>query len=1783
MLTIIMLFGIIGPANVYAVENTSVDSYGELLADGLTEGRYVDSTAQNSEQYEYTVVGSDGSVATVDVDETNTIRLQVGESITVDGLVEGSPSVSEIVRVRESAQYEQIPATSFVSGANYLITTVDGQYILKNNPKPSYGTWAPGLTLRLNDYSESWKVIVVNSDEENGVYEVNFQDEDGKYMTFANPESDSGANTAVTMEMEPQVIDLTRKEEGMYSISYTSSNSYTTYLNNLGGKNTQAAGWSSGNVTNANGWRFYKESGSTILTGQTEGNTTVVIGGKTYQIEVYSEDVEIPEGIAKTVNYKYVLVTIGEGKTVQPGTYMIMNSRYHRALVPGENKHYLQVVTEPTDYSNEKPQAIIELTEEQSTYKVDWEISKDGNNYYLKYVGTDGYLTFTDGANTVSATSTEDNKVATSISPYLGGEAHGGAVVIGQGNVYLNMHGGTGGSYGGYSQSDDGGAAIYLYEKLVLPSYEIDVAELQTLVDGYNAENLEEADYTPDSWTAYAEALAAVETLLAQTHGFATLDEAVADKVNVDAAYQTLEAAKTALTEDTSGNISLPDGKLPLEYLYEVICQANGGQFLYSEEVYTPESGIAYRDALKKARGTFENEEAAIVALGELEAAVRGLETVADSCFPEIEWSVTNDANRTTGNTTQSNFVPNVTYLNTTDKTLGEITYDEWEALTWEWSAISRLVNDEDERVAPVWSQGSNGMWGRTYDGWTTNDDWTLADVYKISGTFVWPEGYDLNDTTVVLDSKNDFFYRDIYEYISDEGLSEYFPLGQVLPVNDDVYVVMWAGDEAPTLPTADDDGINNYMVFWSGTSGKGYWTEKGMTANDWNRQEPATFIEWNLQGERAFRNSYPNKIGTGETKADGSAYSNSDVEYLTTEEQKYLSHTDGWYTLTDTTAINSVLRSNYPDGIAPGTKVHIDLYVMNNSREGMIDQLEIELFKEKEEETEVIINYYLNEVSEDGYLGTETLLNQSYGTSISLLNGTGAGQLNSYKAEAIYQAGYKDVTDGVQLNNPLIVTRDGENVIDVLYTVKGNQSVILTAPSDTIPYDGQYHTLNTVAVTEINYTDAGIDQDNGVFTLPDGNTIYNVYSYVSQKVPGIYSNNFVMQNGSSPSIVVRDTDNVDVTNTYSISKIPGTLTITTNTVDEVYVYDFGVANTYTDVLKNDVDANVAEDLATTVSVNSDTVTFDKDANTITYTPSSVNTGETVTLTLEYAGGYTVTKTIQFVPANNVLYEESFVTAGEGWTVDGTALDYEVIDTEDADWGYTEYGHTVAYEGDDVWEADALAYSNGAALTAELTLENGASTVESESKATFTFTGTGFDLISTCGEDTGLLLAVLKQDGKAVKSYFVDTYFVGDVANEEEGEEAIASGAAYQIPVIRDTELAYGTYTVDVYGYLVNTAGAGAAAASMFMMDDMMPVQQMAVSKEEILMAALQDLELEDVVDMATVDISYMDDNSVLNGGTGGVEIAGNVAMFALTDEVAAVDDTPTSFTGYVAVDAFRVYQPLETEPEAYVENDVKFASVYDFVQTSINDLEGEVDDVAVYLEYDGNTAASSIADYKNQGPQNEVYLAPGCAVAFAVVGYEEGDVLQVSAKAVTKGATPDFTGELTGTEMYYDITSLVTDASELGEGVSYVVIRNDSGDGILSISELKMSSGISVLASAELGEKVESELNVDNSAFKPEALTATLPSTAKKNRNFVLKFSGSTDIAELYFAKDETSEGTLVQATNTKAVASGKADLYTYSQTVKETAEGTYTYYVYAVNAEGIASERVPVTVTVQ
>ena len=141
-----------------------------------------------------------------------------------------------------------------------------------------------------------------------------------------------------------------------------------------------------------------------------------------------------------------------------------------------------------------------------------------------------------------------------------------------------------------------------------------------------------------------------------------------------------------------------------------------------------------------------------------------------------------------------------------------------------------------------------------------------------------------------------------------------------------------------------------------------------------------------------------------------------------------------------------------------------------------------------------------------------------------------------------------------------------------------------------------------------------------------------------------------------------------------------------------------------------------------------------------------MTSGETIDLALVIAGGYQDKKSITFLPATNVLYEENFMTNGGThgeWTPEGTNNTATVVkDNENSVYGYAD-----AYK-------DFADYSNGGALKATLNL-NGGKRAYTTDAVEFSFSGTGFDIISECGTNTGLIIAADSMDGNPFKVYIV--------------------------------------------------------------------------------------------------------------------------------------------------------------------------------------------------------------------------------------------------------------------------------------------------------------------------------------------------------------------------------------------------------------------------------------------
>lgn len=577
-------------------------------------------------------------------------------------------------------------------------------------------------------------------------------------------------------------------------------------------------------------------------------------------------------------------------------------------------------------------------------------------------------------------------------------------------------------------------------------------------------------------------------------------------------------------------------------------------------------------------------------------------------------------------------------------------------------------------------------------------------------------------------------------------------------------------------------------------------------------------------------------------------------------------------------------------------------------------------------------------------------------------------------------------------------------------------------------------------------------------------------------------------------------------------------------------------------------------------------VTLNKTNHTLTYTPNQIlKNVDTMQLTLtDSSTKSSATHNIYIYPASNVMYEESFVKPEEGssdWTTTGPAgtskQATEVLGKEDI------HGYDASYDND-------YEFSNGSAYRAQLTIPSGKDFTETK-KATFTFTGTGFDVISECGTNTGVLLAVVKDaDGNPVgEQPMVDTYFTGD-------DEGIISGTGildYQVPVIRRTGLPQGTYTVDIYGYLTKGSGAVAKTAKE-------TTENNEVS-EETVAEVLDDMSVKGVK-ASEVEATCMDDNSVLLGGTGVEETAAKSRTARTAAETTSAN---------VYIDGVRVYNTLNNNNGAknYIESeqDVKYESVYDYVKNSLDVNGSWTDNAMIYTEYDGSTNISSIAEYKQKGPENEVYLAPGCDIAFALKDYKEGNTVQIAMKAVGDSVTVNGDAEATtldsATEMYYNLTP------EYDNDLDVYVVRignSEQSDGVLSLSSLKLSSKVTVSSNQALAYKIIEEYKT-KPAFTPKTFTVSAPAdTLKVGRSSAIKVKASTDVKHVYMTVNG-GDPIELNANNRNAVANGKTDLYSYSKTIKTKgkgalSEGTYEYSIYAVDEAGNQSKSVDFTVTI-
>lgn len=179
--------------------------------------------------------------------------------------------------------------------------------------------------------------------------------------------------------------------------------------------------------------------------------------------------------------------------------------------------------------------------------------------------------------------------------------------------------------------------------------------------------------------------------------------------------------------------------------------------------------------------------------------------------------------------------------------------------------------------------------------------------------------------------------------------------------------------------------------------------------------------------------------------------------------------------------------------------------------------------------------------------------------------------------------------------------------------------------------------------------------------------------------------------------------------------------------------------------------------------------------------------------------------TIEIIPASSVYYEESFVTFTGGkntavaaqWTDDGTA--------QSANQQLSALGSGAIYGNDEAYDGSSmLSLGTAKKVTITSNMLNDWTGDSAWPTATFTFEGTGFDVISLTSNTTAAIAVNLvgtTANGEQVsKKYMVNTYYgykYNDTTQKWEVDKS-STDTLYQIPVIAVKGLDYGKYTVTI-------------------------------------------------------------------------------------------------------------------------------------------------------------------------------------------------------------------------------------------------------------------------------------------------------------------------------------------------------------------------------------------------
>ena len=668
----------------------------------------------------------------------------------------------------------------------------------------------------------------------------------------------------------------------------------------------------------------------------------------------------------------------------------------------------------------------------------------------------------------------------------------------------------------------------------------------------------------------------------------------------------------------------------------------------------------------------------------------------------------------------------------------------------------------------------------------------------------------------------------------------------------------------------------------------------------------------------------------------------------------------------------------------------------------------------------------------------------------------------------------------------------------------------------------------------------------NGVTSLTNGKVMNknNVAQYVSSDLttmPAIGAQYRYVPNNCT-NVERRDDKNVYLYYTFN------------NKVN--YVVDFGLP---LEIKLTDLSANLSTAEITSVTFRSaryGTPVYDSNRKLITYTLNGM-LSEQESFTVEVKGTKdgqtsTVAYIVTIIPASTVYYEDNFVAFSGNWQREGDTTTNAVQDL-DALTTQKTYGYDSHYGA-------SSKFSLGSAMKTTVS----SATNSNPPTATFTFKGTGFDLVSMTSKDTGTILVnvngTTENNETVTKHWIVDTFYGytrtqqgyieytwtkgsdGTWHNKAVVKDTLPAGATiggtptnsgdktyepnyiwtpaaegdnalYQIPVIHYTDLPYGTYTV-------------------------------------------------------TVTPKYSSSR----------------------DPYYEADGTNNRYDFYL--DGVRIYNPAGDKLNSQYVKDgegyAKFTEIRNML-LSTSGLTANIQPTTGMVFVDG-VGNGQLADYTNYGPNNEVYLSKNQAIAFKISDMSNVDSIQIGAKApdgaaimqIQVGGNGVQTQELnTASDMYYKLNNVQANQT--------IVITN-TGDNLLSLTTLKVTYKTDPSASNSADPVVDEEvvaqapvmlmsmLYGEPETFEPEYFSAKWSRNVRKGGTATLTVKASADVESI------TVNGEKITAYTTKTARSFWGSKETYHVfTYRVMNAATADYSVCAVNADGVVSDPITATLTVR